>query len=458
MADIRVTGSANLSAVTNGLKKIGTESANMSKSTSRAGQSILALGQGLEDFAVAGMRGALNNIPQFIQMLGAGAGIAGGATIALVAINELVKGIDRLLDKRHAAENTELAKGLGYKELKASEEELRRIDKLAEKAAESMVDVQKEFAKSQTIRGLRERFFTSESEVSVAKTIFEMEQRGATEQEKKIAGIQEEIRLLNVRKSIITESIGEQRQVPVQIQAQIAKEQEAVDNWKNMRKAIEQAYAEARKRGLEQPVNEFDTVIDRTTGERIQYRKSQDEIDAQRRANIERETAAVNASINDNDIVAARIAAGVAEEQLATLRKKLTAAQDNLYIAERETSVSTKEIANKQEILRLEEKRARLIQDNTFSARNIPILGDLAGGGINKLLDIANAEFDRRSKMSDGLAYGRGGDMLSSAGRIGASGSEFNASVATVNYQRESLNELRKISRNTGRGGRATYN
>ena len=50
-----------------------------------------------------------------------------------------------------------------------------------------------------------------------------------------------------------------------------------------------------------------------------------------------------------------------------------------------------------------------------------------------------------------------GSDMLSSSGRIGGSVKEYNSAIATINYQRDTLSELRKIARNTAIRQQGTY-
>ena len=51
-----------------------------------------------------------------------------------------------------------------------------------------------------------------------------------------------------------------------------------------------------------------------------------------------------------------------------------------------------------------------------------------------------------------------GGDMLSSSGKIGGSVTEYNSAIATINYQRDTLKELRTIARNTAKKQQATFN
>jgi predicted RNA polymerase sigma factor len=48
-------------------------------------------------------------------------------------------------------------------------------------------------------------------------------------------------------------------------------------------------------------------------------------------------------------------------------------------------------------------------------------------------------------------------NMLSAVGRVGGAANEFNAALATSNYQRDSLAQLKKIAQNTKNGKVPTY-
>lgn len=453
MADIKVTGSANVSPVTNGLKKIGQESRNVTKSSSQAGQAIFSLGAGIEDFAVAGMRGALNNIPMFIQQLGAGAGIAGAATIALVAVNELVKGIDRFMDARHKLKEDEAAKGFSFVNLELTEYQLDKVEKRARAVSESLIDIGGQVQRSENIRGLRGKSMESDSELSVARMIFQMEQAGASEEEKKLATLKEQERMLNVQKSLVADTLRDQQQAPKSIQDQIDQQQKAITKWKETEKAIADAYEKARREGGDKPVALTEQLYDPETGMTAGVApRSNEDISRDRRRNIEASINAVTASLDKAALDKVQMEALAAEKVVTGLEAKKKLSEENLYIAEREASVATKDIENKRELLKLEEQRAKLARDNSYLS-GIPILGDLANGGINKLLEAA--EWDKKGVSHRAM---NGGGMLSSSGRMGASGAEYNSAVATVNYQRESLAELKKIARNTSKGGKSTYN
>lgn len=55
------------------------------------GNTVLFASNALQDFSAAGMRGVTNNIPQLVMAMGGGAGLAGGAMLAGVAIEALGK-------------------------------------------------------------------------------------------------------------------------------------------------------------------------------------------------------------------------------------------------------------------------------------------------------------------------------------------------------------------------------
>ncbi len=89
------------------------------KAQSRRAQGLLALGNSTQDFAAAGLRGVLNNIPQLITLFGGTAGLAGGITIAAV-------GLDLLIDKFDI---------FGSKASDAADEAKNLSDKLNQNAA-----------------------------------------------------------------------------------------------------------------------------------------------------------------------------------------------------------------------------------------------------------------------------------------------------------------------------------
>jgi hypothetical protein len=68
---------------------------NVTQGMRNAGLSVLAFSQAIED-AQYGIRGVMNNIPQLVLALGGGPGLAGVASLATVAISQLIQHWDDL--------------------------------------------------------------------------------------------------------------------------------------------------------------------------------------------------------------------------------------------------------------------------------------------------------------------------------------------------------------------------
>ncbi len=85
------------------IKDLGAQVKNVERTMGAAGagkdrgRGLLIFGQGVQDFEAAGMRGITNQIDQFAQALGVGAGLAGVLTIAGVAIQVFLPQIQALI-------------------------------------------------------------------------------------------------------------------------------------------------------------------------------------------------------------------------------------------------------------------------------------------------------------------------------------------------------------------------
>lgn len=102
MSDAVVRGSFDTRGMEEGMKRVGKGMRSLGRSSGRRGGAAMGLleaSRAIEDFSVAGMRGALNNIPGLAMSLGAGAGLAGAASLAAVAFMQLAKMADLLADE-----------------------------------------------------------------------------------------------------------------------------------------------------------------------------------------------------------------------------------------------------------------------------------------------------------------------------------------------------------------------
>ena len=101
MADMTITGDAKFGSIVTEMQKVEKASDSMKRKVDRIGGSqgqqgksghqrpgmgLLEVSRGVEDFAVAGMRGLLNNIPGIIMSFGGGMGLAAVVSLAAVGI------------------------------------------------------------------------------------------------------------------------------------------------------------------------------------------------------------------------------------------------------------------------------------------------------------------------------------------------------------------------------------
>ena len=75
-------------------RQMATAQGKNAKSTKNAGLAALEFSRAVED-AQYGMRGVLNNIPQLVQFMGGGAGLAGAISLAAVGLTQLVEALSR---------------------------------------------------------------------------------------------------------------------------------------------------------------------------------------------------------------------------------------------------------------------------------------------------------------------------------------------------------------------------
>ena len=88
----KLAGSLEKTAVSG--RQMATAQGKNAKSTKNAGLAALEFSRAVED-AQYGVRGILNNIPQLVQFMGGGAGLAGAISLAAVGLTQLVEAMSR---------------------------------------------------------------------------------------------------------------------------------------------------------------------------------------------------------------------------------------------------------------------------------------------------------------------------------------------------------------------------
>jgi hypothetical protein len=94
-------GGPNVAAYQKELDNLG-QAAGRAAGNKNTGQGMLQLSQTLDDFQY-GIRGVVNNIPGLVQGFGMGAGIAGAAQLAFIAVNQLTDKLTGYIKKQQEA-------------------------------------------------------------------------------------------------------------------------------------------------------------------------------------------------------------------------------------------------------------------------------------------------------------------------------------------------------------------
>lgn len=459
MADITVTGSANFSAVTNGLKRMSAESAKMQKQSGQASMRILELSRGIEDFAVAGMRGATNNIPGFVMSLGGGAGVAGAASLAAVAITLLSKEVDEFQEKMNARRETKLFGDAWFDPTSITTDftkTLKEIDRQVEAGAAKMRDVMGMATEGDKIRGSNQRIADLKAQEESARKSLELLKAGKTEEEGRADAIADELLGLQQKEDAQKKSIEATRLGVKVLGEEIEQQKLVIDKYVEMKDAAREARGAMVKGALGKEVSQ----IGERTGKWSWIARPIEDITRERGMNLKGAMDDFRRGFDKEALQKQEIAAGIAAERIKNFREQESVGINILKAAELENKERTTAFNTTRALLELEKETLRVKEDQAAIAAmssgekffpGLPSLSDIRA--ISDLI----ASMDEQWNQSASKMRIDGSGMLSSSGRIGGSGVEFQASVATINYQREAINNLKKIERNT-RNRTSTYN
>ena len=117
------------------------ESADDAKGDGRGGRGISGLAYALQDFQAAGFSAVLNNVQQLATGLGLGAGVAGAAQIAGVAMVQFGSSILKALEPSNGLKDTQKELGTNMKKNQEIVDDLgKKIEELGKKARKTAED------------------------------------------------------------------------------------------------------------------------------------------------------------------------------------------------------------------------------------------------------------------------------------------------------------------------------
>jgi len=383
----------------------------------KGGMAILDFHRGFKDFAVAGMRGAMNNIPTVMTNLGVGAGLTGVLAMVTVAVWKGVDALDAYLSRMKEMQLNNFTAGgrmvLDPDSLGATfnEEAVKRAEKMSE-VMQAMA-VANDMLSHQA--GLADKEQAAERELANAKEMISLTIKGATEEEKRIALMHQAV----------------------------AAEQATADAAKNTVKARKESLEklEAAKRKQEETMD----IVDGGKIDRIQAKM--DEIftrESKKFEELGRDPGkigqmAVEASILGTEGMMKEAFGGMEGYENAVKEREV--ARENLKIIEKQIAAETLLLSKETASRDTAEKIAKLKESQLWAREQLTAMEEKA----------AEAQKAREAEMS-AMMKERAPDvsnMLSSQGRSGLAGNEIRAAMDTLNIARQSLTTLKQIARNT---------
>lgn len=420
MSDAKITLALDARGVDAGFNRVEKGMKRMKKSAAGNSMAFLEASRAIEDFSVAGMRGALNNIPGMIMHLGAGAGLAGAATMAAVAMMQLVKVTEAYLDKLRAARELALSKGIGIGSIEGAIEEAEKAIKGAkEESAEALGDHSRRGRQAQVAQETKARLDATQMQLRHEMEIFKLKRAGASLDE--IAA---------------------------------RKEEQAFEKLQAKRKASQKEFEKgsALKQGFEIEAKAMDLRIRKGEEAKEQLREIQEE-EKRRTVNAikamkerfgpgplsEQETIATAAAADD--------AIKAYKEQTETLRQQLLSEVEAGARAKVRLDLAEKAIAKEDDKLWVLERQLaveRAMEQTEKQRLNIQRAERIAAQGEEEKKKIKES-FEKRLS-ADGV--------LSDKGARGLAGREAQAAMDSINVQRSMHQELVRIRQNTSKKGK----
>jgi hypothetical protein len=458
MADMTITGDAKFGSVINEMKRVEKASDSMKRkvdnitrgqqgrgASQRGGMGVLEISRGVEDFAVAGMRGLLNNIPGIIMSLGGSMGLAGVVSLAAVAVTVLGKGLYDLAT--NAKENKIRMEALAA----ANKKYESSVKAAASKLVEFREQQRKAAAETKNSARAEEMFRRFGDPVGIAG-------RQSDRVEEERAALESIISLRSKLAEIGGREKPEEMNLIGNAVEDTASAKTLIDNLIKQRAQVEREMEKANIAGMNDfgsKIHDIETAIAFAQKEADRH-KADMEADKDRplyagasRTLMKMEERRIEALKLEMEAITAK--ESFRNKDLAALSEKIKAIDLEIAAAEQSEDAAKRRLSYvKQEVelrKKIEERSALNDERKRFGGALLDAINKQAAL-MSKFADIDS--FLSRMSIS-------GSDMLSSSGRVGGSVKEYNSAIATINYQRDTLSELRKIARNTAIRQQGTY-
>jgi hypothetical protein len=408
--------------VVNDIKKVNKATNKLNKTNMRGGMAVLEFSRGMEDFAMAGMRGAMNNIPGLLQSLGVGMGLTGVVTVGVVAVWKLTEAFEGWMNKSREAKNAAFAVGYSFLNIESTAKgmstQINNSTKEMDALFQGMADADALMSKR---RGLDDGVGTSKRKLDEMRELVQLTMKGATESEKELA---------KIRRGADAEAA-----TAASAQKTVEARRESIRLLEAMRKGQQQEIKDLDVKGRVELINREATLAG-TKAENAALARG---VEANKAAEIGSSMSAKYSRSNKmylfaeeggfaNAVKSNEVAKSHLEnlnEQLNTMQLQLTQEKDIALAAERK-------YAAKEEEVELQE-----------------VLYDLAKKQKKEEEAKKDAEAAMKAKMAERAVSTD--QMLSSQARSGLAGNEVRAAMDVLNIAKQSLKVMKQIARNTGK-------
>lgn len=466
MADITITGDARLDKIKKGLREVGNEAEKMKRQNSRGAMSVLEVSRAVEDFSVAGMRGAINNIPGIVQSISGSMAWAGAISLAAVAIWKLGPPLINFLAGVETA-NSELKKTEAI-----SDTLVKKFGELRSRWRSDDLKKQLEAASS-ALSSLTEQFFRDNPDPTSA---FDF-QSGMIEQERafrdRINAVKDELASLN-GKAVQIDFFKDAKRTEedlsrvskllsdIELRGQILEAfklsfggndgiAKTADDIRDMERKI--ALAEARLAGFEAEAQQLGADAEGVWAKTRQW--------ASDYTKMVTDAVGMTTSLHDwiikaNDIESPTLqakedaldAARLERERLAALKEQLEVIKSQGSDRQKQIEAIERELAANDKSLKSAAEREDRLRATLRLQQELAAFEEAAAEERNRR---ASMDFIRNMRIDPS-------NFLSSSGRTGGSGAEYQNAIGMINYQRQSLKFLAEIARNTKDGRTPVWN
>jgi hypothetical protein len=422
------------------------------RGSSKAGMAMLEASRGIEDFAMAGMRGVMNNIPGFLQNLGVGMGLTGVVSVATIAVWKGVEALEAYMNKLHDAKMNKFAlpmPSLNYSSIEA--DFLERAVELAVQYKAELDDISKQYTFIKSIEAFKSEEKALESKLSLVRELIFLEKLGAGEDLKNIEKIESELDALDEELKLKRQLLVIDRRHKNELAGAVSLQEKSVQAANEAKAKMDEINQKAWAAGAKEYQRLYDlrenppaqTVAGAASGAYTQgiagktLEMTDEEMIAAQHAEVERVKKQLLG--DEESLLKSQIESGVeAQESLKVLRESLKEKQESLRLAEAEFASEEKKFKLKKDLAKAEKEYSDL----------------------QKRTDAENKRFERMQKdrakadelQKQSIMSQRVTDVspfLTSQGRAGLSGKETQSAMGLIGIARQQLTSLKRIEQNT---------